>query len=106
MKSIILSLNTTDNKEIQVSLAKDDKEFSASEMMSRDKTQVLLPLIERLLKEHHITLLDVSEIRVHVGPGSFTGLKVGVSVANTLGTILKIPVNGGEIGELVEPQYQ
>ncbi|MFH1536127.1 MAG: hypothetical protein ABIC96_03620 [Patescibacteria group bacterium] len=33
-------------------------------------------------------------IEVETGPGSFTGLRVGVSVANALGFALNIPVNG------------
>lgn len=103
---MILSLNTTDNKVIQVSLIKGGNEFSVSEKMNRNKTQVLLPLIEKLLKEQNLSFFDIDEIRVHVGPGSFTGLKVGVAVANALSYILKIPVNNSEIGKLVEPQYQ
>jgi tRNA threonylcarbamoyladenosine biosynthesis protein TsaB len=37
---------------------------------------------------------DLAKIQVKTGPGSFTGLRVGVSTANALGFSLGIPVNG------------
>ena len=40
---------------------------------------------------------DLKEVEVEIGPGSFTGLRVGVSVANALGYSLNIPVNGKKI---------
>jgi tRNA threonylcarbamoyladenosine biosynthesis protein TsaB len=49
---------------------------------------------------------DVDEINVEEGPGSYTGLKVGVSVANALSFALGKKVNGKMIGEIVEPTYE
>jgi tRNA threonylcarbamoyladenosine biosynthesis protein TsaB len=49
---------------------------------------------------------QIKEIEVNLGPGSFTGLRVGVSVANALAWTLKVPVNGKKIGELVKPKYE
>ena len=40
---------------------------------------------------------DLDGIEVETGPGSFTGLRVGVSVANALGFELDIPVNGKKL---------
>ncbi|HLD24540.1 MAG TPA: tRNA (adenosine(37)-N6)-threonylcarbamoyltransferase complex dimerization subunit type 1 TsaB [Patescibacteria group bacterium] len=54
----------------------------------------LLPLIEEALQENHISVTDLTEITVNEGPGSFTGLRVGIAVANALGLLLRIPVNG------------
>lgn len=60
-------------------------------------SQVLLPLIEKLLKSQKLDYKDLKGIEVEVGPGSFTGLRVGVSVANALAYALGIPVNGKKI---------
>ncbi len=100
----ILYIDTSDNKEIKVKLSIDDKEYSLSKEFDR-KTQVVLPLIEQILKENGLVLKDVTEVKVNCGPGSFTGLRVGVAVANTLGYLLEIPINGKEVGEMVEPTY-
>ena len=56
-----------------------------------------MPLIEKLLKKHGLEYKDLKRIGVETGPGSFTGLKVGVSVANALGFSLGIPVNGKKV---------
>ena len=70
-------------------------------------SQKLLPLIDDALKKNKMTAADISEIEVNTGPGSFTGLRVGVAVANALGWSLNIPVNGKNIskGESVEIRY-
>ncbi len=54
----------------------------------------LVPLIEEALKENNLTFTDITEISVATGPGSFTGLRVGATVANALGFLLGVPVNG------------
>ena len=50
--------------------------------------------IEKALKKKKAKLEDIKEIKVQTGPGSFTGLRVGVTVANTLAWVLGIKVNG------------
>jgi tRNA threonylcarbamoyladenosine biosynthesis protein TsaB len=72
----------------------DGKSFEKSRQSRILKSQTVLPLIEELLAEHHMTLTDITAITVATGPGSFTGLRVGATIANTLGTLLDIPVNG------------
>ena len=102
--SKILLIDTSSNKEIEVGLEIDGKVFLLKHQVDR-KNQEVLPLIEKLLKQHKLTLKDLTKIEVNPGPGSFTGLRVGVSVANALGALLKIPVNDKEVGEIVEPVY-
>ncbi|KPJ70104.1 hypothetical protein AMJ51_02590, partial [Microgenomates bacterium DG_75] len=63
-------------------------------------------LIDQVLKEEKKSLKSLTEIEVNLGPGSFTGLRVGVSVANALAWALKIPINGKKVGQLVEPKYE
>ena len=44
----------------------------------------VLPLIDELCREHGITAKGITDIAVSIGPGSFTGLRIGVTLAKTL----------------------
>lgn len=64
---------------------------------SHTQSQELLPKIDKLLKSNKIKLSDLKTIGVFQGPGSYTGLRVGISIANTLAWSLNIPVIGIKI---------
>jgi len=99
-----LYIDTSDREKITVGL--DEKRF---ESPSKDgASQRLLPFIVEVLTKEGKTTKDITEIEVDLGPGSFTGLRVGVSVANALGWILGIPVNGKDVskGETSDIRYE
>jgi tRNA threonylcarbamoyladenosine biosynthesis protein TsaB len=52
----------------------------------------ILDKIERLLALQGETLQSIKRVGVYEGPGSFTGLRIGVSTANALGYSLCVPV--------------
>ena len=54
----------------------------------------LAPLIEQAMREAGIVRQDLTAIAVGVGPGPYTGLRVGLVTARTLGFVLEIPVYG------------
>lgn len=99
-----LYIDTSDRDTIIVGL--DEKRFSTSSR--EEKSQKLLPFIDEVLKKEGKSVKDITEIEVNTGPGSFTGLRVGVSVANTLGWALGVPVNGRDLrkGESVDMIYE
>lgn len=102
----ILFIDTSSNKEVVVSLKIDGKEVIDRRPLDHRRAQIVLPMIDALLQANSITLQDLDAIEVNPGPGSFTGLRVGITVANTLGFILKIPINGKKVGEAVEVLYE
>jgi len=103
--SNILYIDTSDNKKITIGLGIDGKKTSQSEDTSLLRSEAALPLIDRICKHCNINIIDLDKINVNVGPGSFTGLRVGIAIANALSFLLKIPINGKKIGELEEPVY-
>ena len=94
---MVLHIDTKDQKVITVSLKKNGKVVKSLSEENEYGSQVLLPLIIKLLQAAGCKLQDLEGIEVEKGPGSFTGLRVGVSVANALGFALGIPVNGKKI---------
>lgn len=98
-----LYIDTRNSENVVVGLDKKRLERSSK----KEKSQVVLQLIKELLEETGKSLQDIKEVGVETGPGSFTGLKVGVSIANALGWSLKIPVNEKNVCKdgPIEPVY-
>ncbi len=64
------------------------------EKMVRGHAERLVPMINDLLDEAGLAYGDLTHIAVTVGPGAFTGLRIGLSTARALGVALKCPVCG------------
>lgn len=84
-------------KKVEVALKQGSETVDSVEDFNQFGSQVLLPMIEKMLEKNKLEFKDLTAVEVETGPGSYTGLKVGVSVANALGYSLNIPVNGKEI---------
>ena len=54
----------------------------------------LAPLIDRVLADTGLVRQDLTAVGVGVGPGPYTGLRVGLVTARTLGFVLELPVYG------------
>ncbi len=62
--------------------------------MPRGHAEALLPMIDAALLEAGISMGALERIAVTTGPGTFTGVRVGVSAARGLALALKLPVAG------------
>ncbi|WLD93687.1 tRNA (adenosine(37)-N6)-threonylcarbamoyltransferase complex dimerization subunit type 1 TsaB [Alkalihalobacillus sp. AL-G] len=62
--------------------------------MKKNHSVRLMPAIEELLKEVDIEPKELDRIIVAKGPGSYTGVRIGVTVAKTLAWSLNIPITG------------
>ncbi|HEY8615442.1 tRNA (adenosine(37)-N6)-threonylcarbamoyltransferase complex dimerization subunit type 1 TsaB [Phenylobacterium sp.] len=66
----------------------------ASELMARGHQERLAPMTQRVMAEAGLPFSALQRIGVTVGPGSFTGLRVGVAFAKGLSAALAIPAAG------------
>ncbi|MCL7762261.1 tRNA (adenosine(37)-N6)-threonylcarbamoyltransferase complex dimerization subunit type 1 TsaB [Polaribacter sp. Z014] len=83
--AIILNLETA-TKNCSVSIAKDGKVIALKELNNGNYShaEVLHPFILEVLKEVNLTSKEIDAVAVSKGPGSYTGLRIGVSAAKGL----------------------
>jgi tRNA threonylcarbamoyladenosine biosynthesis protein TsaB len=62
--------------------------------MKRGHAEALMPLIQRVMDQSGIAFATLDRIAVTTGPGSFTGLRVGLSAARGIGLAARKPVVG------------
>ncbi|WP_339154814.1 tRNA (adenosine(37)-N6)-threonylcarbamoyltransferase complex dimerization subunit type 1 TsaB [Streptomyces sp. F41] len=67
---------------------------SSGEVDARRHGELLLPAVDRVLAEAGVKLDAVTGVVVGVGPGPYTGLRVGLVTAATFGSALAVPVHG------------
>lgn len=66
--------------------------FTVFEMTPRGHTQLILPMVESVLKQAHLRLADMQAIAFGRGPGAFTGLRIATGVAQGLALAADKPV--------------
>lgn len=89
-----LKIDSTDNRKTVISLGKE----TLVKKYASPQEQDVLAAIDELLGREGKKLADVTAIEVNRGPGAFTSLRVGISVANALKYALGL-------GKPVEPKY-
>ena len=67
---------------------------SESLPMVRGHAEALIPLIARVMKQSEMSFRDLGRIAVTTGPGSFTGVRVGLAAARGFGVATGVPVVG------------
>ena len=91
--AIILNIETS-TKNCSVSIADSGKIIAFKELNNGNYShaEVLHPFIENILKDGNISKSEINAIAVSKGPGSYTGLRIGVSAAKGLAFALNAPL--------------
>lgn len=74
--------------------------YKYHELIKVDMSSKIMPIIDEGLKQINLNINDIDKIFVVNGPGSFTGIRVGVTVAKTIAWALKkdiIPISSLEL---------
>ena len=89
---LILTIRT-DKPESEIGLFAASKKLSYKTWLAhRQLSETIHKTIETLLEQHNKTWQDIEGIVFYKGPGSFTGLRIGASVANALAGDQSIPI--------------
>jgi tRNA threonylcarbamoyladenosine biosynthesis protein TsaB len=87
----ILAIDTS-HAVCTVALTAENMLFSRSSAAPRQHASELLPMIQSLLEEQQIHMRELDAIALVIGPGSFTGLRIGAGVAQGLSFATGVPV--------------
>jgi len=79
---------------LAVAVARDEALLASHGAEGRDQAAMLLPAIAGTLERAGVARREVSLIAVTVGPGSFTGVRVGLATARALALALDVPLAG------------
>lgn len=72
---------------------------------ARGQAAILVPMIQEVVTEAQLTMKDIDLIAVTNGPGSFTGLRIGLSTARTLALALDKPIVGLNTLDVMAKHY-
>lgn len=89
---MILAIDTT-SQAASIALINEDRligEYTSNAKMTH--LQKLMPMVEELLNKCDLSMDDIQGIAVSEGPGSFTGIRIGVSSARALAQAKDIPI--------------
>jgi tRNA threonylcarbamoyladenosine biosynthesis protein TsaB len=90
LPSKVLAIDTA-TKYIYLSLILDGKVIdSVYQEGSSNHSVTIMPLIEEILIKNELVLKDIQGIMVGIGPGSYTGVRIGVAIAKMIGYLNEI----------------
>jgi tRNA threonylcarbamoyladenosine biosynthesis protein TsaB len=88
----ILAIETTGLKASVAIIDENMRVWKAESDRKLSHLQNLIPLIGDLLEKSKLTLDDITHIAVSEGPGSFTGIRIGIATGKALAQALKLPM--------------
>ena len=92
--NLVLAIDTAADS-ISVALIQDKKVLAHQyRQMERGQGEALIPMIENVIQKAGCSFNKIGKVAVSKGPGSFTGVRIGLATARGIGLALNIPVVG------------
>jgi hypothetical protein len=101
IKNLVLIINTAFLEKISLILSDG---FAFRKKVVRAHSDKILFFIDKLLQKNKIKIDDIKGVIAVSGPGSFTAVRLGVTVANTFGFALHVPVADMKLTEFKNDQ--
>ena len=90
MNSLFIDTST---KYLCIGIAKDNNViYKYQQEAIKKQSELTIPFLKKALDENNMTLNDIDEVNVTIGPGSFTGIRIGMCVAKVLASMKNIPL--------------
>ena len=89
----ILSFETS-HAEASVALLSDSGMFESRIISNKKHEETVMPAVNSLLEANDINPCDLDLVAVDIGPGSFTGIRIGICHANAIADVAQIPCIG------------
>lgn len=91
---MILAIDST-TKKASAALMINDNHIAVKSIDNEiTHSEKLLPLVDELLNESNVKLKDIDKLACTLGPGSFTGVRIGIATVKALAKVLNVPVIG------------
>lgn len=89
MKTLFID---THSEKVLLGICNESKLTIIEKTSEKSHSEIVIPSLNELLENTKLTLNDIDEIIVVNGPGSFTGVRIGVTIAKTIAYSLNIPI--------------
>ena len=90
---IVIGIETS-TPQTSVAIGTEAEIVAKASVAGRSRQEAVTPTLQQLLSWSDVDLRQVGGIAVGIGPGLFTGLRVGVQTAKTLAQVLHVPIVG------------
>ena len=90
----ILAFDTSTEK-FSISILKNNKVvLNLSKILNKTYSKFLIPILKKSLEKSKLDIKEINYILISLGPGSFTGIRIGIAAAKGLGLPYKINISG------------
>jgi tRNA threonylcarbamoyladenosine biosynthesis protein TsaB len=101
----ILAIETS-GKTLSIALSEDNKIIASFYCdCGHIHSEMLIPSIERLLKDTKTSFENIDKFAVSTGPGSFTGIRIGMTAAKTFAQLLNKPIIAIDTLSIIEKPF-
>ena len=81
------------NTKLAVGIAKDNKVLKSIIYEAwQEQSEHMIPELNNILEEFDVKREEIDDVMVAIGPGSYTGVRIAITIAKTMSYVLNIPV--------------